>query len=190
MKCSGLVITTDRLMLRVLDETAAGRVLDFYQRNRAFFETWDTLRDNGFYTLERQINRLKKDYARISAGKSLTLYIFKKDDLKCENVIGVMIFNNILMGSFQSCFLGYKMDQAETGRGYMKEAVGAAIRFVFDGLGLHRLEANIMPRNTPSLRLAKKLGFWYEGLAKGLLKVNGKWEDHVHMVLLNPALGE
>lgn len=36
-----------------------------------------------------------------------------------------------------------------------------------------------------SLRVVEKLGFYNEGLAYKYLKINGKWEDHIHMVLLN-----
>ena len=56
---------------------------------------------------------------------------------------------------------------------------------LFKELKLHRIEANIMPHNKPSLELAKRLGFEYEGLAKKYLKINGKWEDHVHMTIIN-----
>ena len=38
------------------------------------------------------------------------------------------------------------------------------------------------------LALAEKLGFHNEGLAVKYLKINGKWEDHIHMVLLNEKL--
>jgi len=43
-----------------------------------------------------------------------------------------------------------------------------------------------MPRNLPSLRVAEKCGFQNEGLSPRYLQINGKWEDHVHMVKLNP----
>ena len=33
------------------------------------------------------------------------------------------------------------------------------------GLGLHRVQANIVPANGPSLRVAEKAGFRREGLA-------------------------
>jgi [ribosomal protein S5]-alanine N-acetyltransferase len=56
---------------------------------------------------------------------------------------------------------------------------------MFQELGLHRIEANIMPKNKRSLRVVEKLGFYNEGLAYKYLKINGKWEDHIHMVLLN-----
>jgi len=56
---------------------------------------------------------------------------------------------------------------------------------MFNEFGLHRIEANIMPKNKRSLRVAPKLGFVNEGTASQYLKINGKWEDHIHMVLLN-----
>ena len=42
-----------------------------------------------------------------------------------------------------------------------------------------------MPRNKASLRVVDKLGFYNEGMAYKYLKINDKWEDHIHMVLLN-----
>ena len=51
--------------------------------------------------------------------------------------------------------------------------------------GLHRVEANIMPRNPASLRAAEKAGFVREGLSRRYLNINGVWEDHIHMVRLN-----
>jgi [ribosomal protein S5]-alanine N-acetyltransferase len=45
-----------------------------------------------------------------------------------------------------------------------------------------------MPRNGASLRVAEKLGFENEGLGKKYLKINGKWEDHIHMVLFNEEI--
>ena len=45
-----------------------------------------------------------------------------------------------------------------------------------------------MPRNVRSMRIVKKLGFYDEGLANKYLRINGKWEDHIHMVLLNEAM--
>jgi ribosomal-protein-alanine N-acetyltransferase len=46
-------------------------------------------------------------------------------------------------------------------------------------LELHRIQAGVMPRNTPSNRVMEKAGFRREGLALNYLKINGVWEDHV-----------
>lgn len=62
------------------------------------------------------------------------------------------------------------------------------IAIAFRDLELHRIEANIMPHNKASLRVVEKQGFQFEGLAKKYLKIDGKWEDHIHMVLLNEEM--
>ncbi len=54
--------------------------------------------------------------------------------------------------------------------------------------GLHRIEANIILKNIRSLRVVEKLGFYNEGLAYKYLNINGKWEDHIHVVLLNEKI--
>lgn len=69
--------------------------------------------------------------------------------------------------------------------GYMAEAIRKGIDIMFNEFGLHRIEANIMPKNKRSLRVVEKLGFVNEGTASRYLMINGKWEDHIHMVLLN-----
>lgn len=70
----------------------------------------------------------------------------------------------------------------------MTEAVEAVVNHAFQELHLHRIEANIMPRNRASLRVVEKLGFRNEGVSREYLKINGKWEDHIHMVLLNEEM--
>jgi ribosomal-protein-alanine N-acetyltransferase len=67
----------------------------------------------------------------------------------------------------------------------MTEAIRKGIEIVFQECGLHRIEANILPRNLRSLRVAEKLGFVNEGLSRRYLCINGVWEDHIHMALLN-----
>ena len=42
-----------------------------------------------------------------------------------------------------------------------------------------------MPRNTASLRVLEKCGYRPEGLARRYLRINGVWENHIHMVRLN-----
>ena len=77
----------------------------------------------------------------------LRLWIFKKGDM--SRVIGTVAFNNIIRGAFLSCHLGYKLDKDEINKGYATEAIRKGIDIIFNYYGLHRIEANIMPRNTP-----------------------------------------
>ena len=59
------------------------------------------------------------------------------------------------------------------------------IEIIFNEYKLHRIETNIMLKNKASIRLLEKLNFSQEGVCKKYLRVDGKWEDHLRMVLLN-----
>jgi len=180
------VYETERLLLKVLDKTYASLVLDYFLRNKAFLEKWEILRDSEFYTKEYQERQLDNDLNEIEKGSLMKLWIFKKEDK--STIIGSIAFSNIIRGPFLSCFLGYRLDKDQVNKGYMTEAIRKGISIVFNDLKLHRIEANIMPKNKQSLRVVEKLGFYNEGLAYKYLKINGKWEDHIHMVLLNDEI--
>lgn len=45
-----------------------------------------------------------------------------------------------------------------------------------------------MPKNKASLKVVENLSFINEGISKKYLKINGSWEDHIHMVFLNEDL--
>ncbi|MCY4069174.1 MAG: GNAT family protein [Acidimicrobiaceae bacterium] len=91
---------------------------------------------------------------------------------------GEMNLSAIQRGPFQSCYVGYWIDEAVAGNGYTPEALVVVARFAFEELALHRLQVAIVPRNTSSLRVVEKLGLRYEGLAERYLEINGVWEDH------------
>ncbi|MFI9392421.1 GNAT family N-acetyltransferase [Streptomyces bauhiniae] len=86
--------------------------------------------------------------------------------------------NNIVLGTLQCGTLGYTTYASTTRRGYVTEGVGLVLDFAFDALGLHRLEANIQPKNTPSVHVVKRLDFRREGLSTDFQFINGAWRDH------------
>jgi ribosomal-protein-alanine N-acetyltransferase len=183
-----LELYTQRLALKVLDPPFAERVLDFFVRNRAFLREWNPTTTDDFYTVELHRDKLAHELELMRGGAMLRLHLFRREDAMFERVIGAITLNNIVRGAFQSCHLGYQIDQQEINQGLMTEAIGRAIAYAFDDMKLHRIEANVMPRNVRSRRVAEKLGFAEEGLATKYLKINGVWEDHIHYVMLNPGV--
>ncbi len=181
-------IETHRLVLMVLDESYAPQVLEFYNRNQAFLEPWEPERNAFFYTLKNQLMTLRLEREAFERDEMVRYWLFSKQDKNLSLPIGSIALTNIVKGVFKSCFIGYKMDQSFEGRGYMAEAISAVIKVAFEDIGLHRIEANIMPRNTKSLRVVEKNGFVSEGVSRKYLLIKGTWEDHVHMVLLNESL--
>lgn len=179
-------IVTERLLLKSIDESNANQLLDYIVRNQEFLKEWEISRPLEFYSLDAQKENIMNDKMNIERGQLFKVWMYKLDEP--ERIIGSISLSNIVKGAFLSCHLGYRLDQEECNKGYMTEGLVRVIDVAFNDLQLHRIEANIMPRNKASLKVVENLGFYHEGLARKYLKINGKWEDHIHMVLLNDAL--
>ena len=177
------MIETKRLLLKSARPELAQNVLNYYLRNRDFLRPFEPERAPEFYTLEYQTGALEQQEEAAKNEDSICFYIFARE--QPETVLGSAALNGIVRGCFQSCFLGYRLDERNQRRGYMTEAVSTVTDYAFRELGLHRIEANVMPRNRASLRVLEKAGYREEGLARKYLKINGVWEDHIHMVRLN-----
>jgi ribosomal-protein-alanine N-acetyltransferase len=178
------VIHSSRLIMSVLEESDAEQVLAFILRNKNFLEDWEVQRNPEYYTLEFHRQLLMEEFDHFQRGQMFKVWLRKANDAE-GHLIGSVALSNIVKGAFQSCHLGYRLDKEETNKGYMTEAVQSIIDYAFGDLKLHRIEANIMPRNCASLKVVEKLGFYNERTARKYLKINGTWEDHIHMVLLN-----
>jgi len=108
--------------------------------------------------------------------------------LVCEResgaIAGVININSIVRGFFQSGYLGYYACEPFARRGYMTEGLRLVIRYAFDELKLHRLEANVQPENAASIALVRKCGFRREGFSPRYLRILGEWRDHERWALL------
>ncbi len=96
---------------------------------------------------------------------------------------GELNLNSIQRGPFQNCYVGYWIDERQAGNGYIPEALVVSMRFAFEELHLHRVQAAIVPRNTASRRVAEKLELREEGTAERYLEINGVWEDHIRFAI-------
>ncbi|WP_374350479.1 GNAT family N-acetyltransferase [Chitinimonas sp.] len=65
--------------------------------------------------------------------------------------------------SWRNCVVGYELGRAAWGKGYMHEALQAALDYGFREMQLHRVQAEIHPDNHASIKLAERLGFKLEG---------------------------
>jgi RimJ/RimL family protein N-acetyltransferase len=81
--------------------------------------------------------------------------------------------------------LGYALGSAHWGQGLMSEALDLLLRFAFDELALHRLEADVDPRNTRSVRVLERLGFQREGYLRERWHVGGEIQDALFYGLLS-----
>ncbi|HVY25232.1 MAG TPA: GNAT family N-acetyltransferase [Polyangiaceae bacterium] len=106
---------------------------------------------------------------------------FVCDDAR--QICGVINLSEVMRGSFQSGFLGYYALLPHAGKGYMSAGLELVVERAFGELGLHRLEANIQPKNRRSIELVQRAGFRCEGLSPRYLQIAGRWRDHERWAL-------
>ena len=178
-----MILEHNGLRLLPANTDFAGQLSAFYSKNRAFLKSFETERDELFYTSVYQQKVLEQEMKAQKNREAYRFYV--KLSERPDTIIGVIGLNNIVWKSFCSAFLGYKLDADHTNAGYMTTAVCLITGYAFTRLHLHRIEANVMPKNTASLRVLEKNNFINEGISKYYLKINGVWEDHIHMVKIN-----
>lgn len=81
--------------------------------------------------------------------------------------------------------IGYELSKEFWGNGIMTEALKEIVKFGFEKMNLHSIEANLDPENTGSVRLLEKLGFIREGYFAESYYFNGKFTDTGTYSLLN-----
>lgn len=99
-------------------------------------------------------------------------------------ILGAINLSQIFRGGFQSAYLGYYVGALYAGKGFMTEAINLMLRYAFSELKLHRLEANIQPKNEASIALVKGAGFTREGFSRRYLKICGRWRDHERWAII------
>lgn len=160
--------------LSVLMPEDAEDVLTYYLKNRKYLMSFEPDRDESFYTLVSQRRILIEGYKQYLNGDSVNFGIYRDKEL-----IGKIQISNIVMGVFKSAFVGYSIDENEQGKGYMKEALKLVVKYAFEEIGLHRLEASTLCDNIKSQKVLSACGFKELGINEKYLFINGKWRDHI-----------
>jgi ribosomal-protein-alanine N-acetyltransferase len=142
-------------------------------RNRDWLARWEATppRDLGPATSFPAMVRSLRRQAR--RGQLLPFVLTYDGEL-----VGQLTVGGITYGSLCSAHVGYWIDARVAGRGLMPTAVALAVDHCFLVLRLHRVEVNIRPENSASLRVVEKLGFRDEGLRRAYLHIDGAWRDH------------
>jgi ribosomal-protein-alanine N-acetyltransferase len=153
-----------------------GEFLALVRESRAFLRAWEpSVRDpDGSERFARLLERSRAPDAR-------RWLVRRRGD---GAIVGQVSLNHVVGGPFRNAALGYWLGVAHTGRGYMTQAVGLALRHAFGAMRLHRVEANLMPRNGASRGVVRRNGFRREGLSPRFLKIAGRWEDHERWAVL------
>lgn len=176
-------ISSARLFLRLGTKEDIPKIISYFYTNQAYLAPWQALRHSDFPTQEFWQKQIERNSKEFQCDQSLKLFVFKNNNP--TEIIGQANFNNFVRGAAQFCYLGYNLAEIEQGKGYMTEALQAAIQYVFKQLNVHRIMANYIPQNQRSGNVLKRLGFVFEGYARDYLLINGQWQDHILTSLTN-----
>ncbi|HZZ62623.1 MAG TPA: GNAT family protein [Roseiarcus sp.] len=149
--------------------------------SRAFLEPWEPTWPEDDLTQTAFRRRLRRQEEDISRDEAYALLIF---DQTSDQLLGGITLGGVRRGVSQTGTLGYWMGAPHAGKGRMTRAVAAIVEFAFSKLRLHRVEAACIPDNAPSIAILERNGFQREGYARGYLKIDGAWRDHILFGLL------
>jgi ribosomal-protein-alanine N-acetyltransferase len=150
-------------------------------RSREFLTPWEPTWPPDELSRGAFRRRIRRYSDEIRNDAAYPFFVFRQSD---DALLGGCTLSNIRRGVCQSASVGYWIGGPYAHSGYMTSAMRLIIPFVFETLGLHRLEAACIPENEPSRRLLQKLGFREEGRARRYLQINGEWRDHILFSLL------
>jgi len=170
---------TSRLALRAFEEGDEAEFVRVLEVSKERWTPWVPARPEDWSPRDQFRRELHRSAAGAAEGTHLRLGAFLDDG----RLAGLFSLNEIVRGVFQNAYAGWSVSGDLIGQGLGTEGVRALLEIAFTpfpaGLGLHRVQANIMPANAPSLRIAEKVGFRREGIAIRYLQIAGVWEDHV-----------
>lgn len=98
--------------------------------------------------------------------------------LEGGKVAGLVTLTDVVRGDTCSATVSVAVDLRRRGHGLGSRALLDACT-VAAALGLHRLEAAVLPDSAAGRRLVARAGFLPVGLARGYRLLDGRWRDHV-----------
>lgn len=166
------MLTQGDISLRIIRTRDAKLIESLVLGNREWLRPWEATNPHGpiSFDFKSQIRSLLRQLERSEGMPFVILYQ--------GEIVGQLNVANILHGSVSSCVIGYWISPEVAGKGITPTAVALAMDYMFNAVGIHRIEIDIRPENGASIRVVQKLGLRYEGLKKNYIHINGDWRDH------------
>jgi RimJ/RimL family protein N-acetyltransferase len=101
-----------------------------------------------------------------------------------DEYLGEIVLSDIDQAA-KSARLRLAMRPKYRGRGYGTEAISLVLGLAFDGLGLHRVEIDVLSINARAKSIYENVGFQVEGRRRDAYRDGDRWCDGIVMSLLD-----
>ncbi len=155
---SPITLTTERVVLRRFTHDDDGALFELFSHPEVM-RYGSSLPFTEMAQAEKRIDEVLAHYA---ADTAYPLAVVRADD---SRVIGNCTLWNFHRQN-RRAEVGYALARPYWGHGYINEAMNAMVNFAFREMQLHRLEADVDPRNTASVKTLERLGFQKEGVLR------------------------
>lgn len=162
-------IETKRLLLRAIEKSDAQALYKTFSDEKA-------MKYFGMYpmnTMAEVVQLIENFHMTFNNQAGIRLAIVSKDT---QQVMGTCGFHQYSQRHARA-EVGFELNGAYQHQGYAREAVEALIKWGFDVVGLHRIEAVTYPENNASMTLLEKLGFEKEGLLRDYVILRDQPQD-------------
>lgn len=163
------------IYIRLLEPEDASALLQLRLNSREANQPFEPRYPKEFFTFPSQLDLIYRRQQEAWEDKAYLFGLFSTAD---HQLLGTLSLTHIVRGVGQFADIGYSMDQQHQSKGYMTGGVKLLLKYAFRSLGLHRVQAGILPHNIASKRVLEKCGFQAEGISRKLVKINDQWEDH------------
>ena len=149
-------IRTEDILLRKIAEQDLDALCSIYQNPNVFrYIPGDAKKSRD--TVRHLVDHFERDFQK---GKELFLGICLPN--APETLLGVAeMFQYDPQVNMVT--VGYRLDERNWGKGYAARATRALCAYLFDEVGIRRIQAFVMPENSASMRVLEKCGFVREG---------------------------
>ena len=170
------VITAERVVLRWVSESDIDSLYEIFSDPQVA-RYWS----GPPYTTREDAVKLQREI--VTGNENDTMYKWGLALRDSDLLIGTTTLFHLNLDNGRA-EVGYAMGRAHWGKGYMNEALQALLTHAFEVMELRRLEADVDPRNTASIRTLERLGFQKEGYLRERWHVNGEIQDAIFYGLL------
>jgi ribosomal-protein-alanine N-acetyltransferase len=169
------IARSERLALRRVELGDRDEIVAMYEMGRSV-ERWSPpLRP------DMSLEQMVEGWVAEDPARHLRLVTEPLDGTARPRLANVIALTDMVRGVFQNAYIAWRTHPALLRQGYCAEAVSLALGYALaeNGLGLHRVQAAILPDNVGSCRVAQKCGFRLEGVAQRYLLIREQWRDHL-----------